>query len=89
MNLEVSGSYLEPESRGFPAAFGAESEFRDVDGCCSYGVFGEGARIPIGDQMQFVELMINVNPKTFENQIQPWPKSGPSLTTAATLYWLH
>jgi len=82
MNLKVSRSDLESVSRGFPAAFGAESEFRDFVGSCCYKLCGgEGARIPIRVQMQFGELMIIVNPETFENQIQPWPKCD--------FYWVH
>jgi len=88
---KVSRSGLESVSRGFPTAFGAESEFRDVVGCCYYGVCGKGGRIPIVEQMQFVELMINVEPETFTKQlqIQPWPNCDLSPNSAATLFWLH
>ena len=93
---KVSRSDVESVSRGFPTAFGAESEFRDVVGCCYYyGVCGEGARIPIGDQMQFVEVVIKVKDETFAKQLQAqqpcWPNCDPSLNNAAaaTFYWLH
>ena len=94
---KVSRSDVESVSRGFSTAFGAESEFRDVVGCCYYyGVFGEGTGIPIGDQMQFVEVVIKVNKaETFEKQLQAqqpcWPNCDPSLnnTAAATISWLH
>ena len=80
MNPKVNRSVPESVLRGFPAAFGAESEFRDFVGCSCYGVCGEEG-IPIGDQMQ---LVINVNPETFQNF---WPKSDH--TSLTKLYWLH
>jgi hypothetical protein len=78
MNLKVSRSELGSVLRGFPAAFGPESEFSAS--CCYFGVCG-GTRIPIGDQMQ---LVMNVNPETFaanQIQVQPWPVSE--------LHWVH
>ena len=89
---KVSRSDVESVSRGFPTAFGAESEFRDVVGCCYYGDCGEGARIPIEAQMQFVEVKISVKAETFgkQLQVQPWHNSHPSLNNAAaTFFWLH
>ena len=93
---KVSRSDVESVSRGFPTAFGAESEFRDVFGCSYYyGVCEEGARIPVGDQMQFLEVLIKVKAETFAKQLQAqqpcWPNCDPSLNNAAaaTFYWLH
>jgi len=89
---KVSRSDVESVSRGFPTAFGAESEFRDAVGCCYYGDCGEGARIPIEAEMQFLEVKISVNTETFAKQlqVQPWPNCDPSLNNAAaSLCWLH
>ena len=84
MNPKVNRSVPESVLRGFPAAFGAESEFRDFVGCSYNGLCEESGRI----QMQFMEAMIDESPKTFSKQLHQ-PKCDYSLDCAAHLHWSH